>query len=255
MNWKRVFTAITLIPTVIGTVLYANKEMAFVILSLITFLALQEFFKLGENFHAYENWTMFCSFLIINDRYINNNHIPEIFCLFIFGTLFLALFDDNRIFDSIGFSFSSLLSISYPLSYMLLLHKHEPKLLLFSLSVTSASDMSAYIIGKSFGKTPLARYISPNKTWEGAFGGLLGSLIVGCIFDFILNISLFHLLVMALFGNILGQLGDLVESNYKRAANVKDSGTLLPGHGGCLDRIDSHIFCIPFIWYYHLYVL
>jgi phosphatidate cytidylyltransferase len=79
---------------------------------------------------------------------------------------------------------------------------------------------------------------------------MIGSLLVAYGFSFWIHISLIHLLIMAVLGNIAGQMGDLLESAYKRSAGVKDSGSILPGHGGVLDRIDALILCIPVIWYY-----
>jgi phosphatidate cytidylyltransferase len=124
------------------------------------------------------------------------------------------------------------------------------RILLFALAITWAADTVAYFAGRAFGKHPLAPHISPKKTWEGSLAGLIGSLAVAYAFHFWLTIPLPHLLAMATLGNIAGQMGDLLESAYKRSAGVKDSGSLLPGHGGILDRIDGLILCIPVIWYY-----
>jgi len=100
------------------------------------------------------------------------------------------------------------------------------------------------------GKHPLAPHLSPKKTWEGSVAGFLGSLLIGATFGRWLTAPLPHLLAMAAVGNVAGQAGDLLESAYKRSAGVKDSGGLLPGHGGLLDRIDALILAIPVVWYY-----
>ena len=96
----------------------------------------------------------------------------------------------------------------------------------------------------------MAPRLSPKKTWEGAAANLAGSLLIGFLAQRWLHFELSHLLAMAALGNVAGQLGDLLESAYKRAAVVKDSGSLLPGHGGVLDRVDSVIFAAPVVWYY-----
>ena len=124
------------------------------------------------------------------------------------------------------------------------------RLLLFALVITWAADTTAYFVGRAIGKHPLAPHISPKKTWEGSIASMFGSLLVAYAFSFWIRIPLPHLLIMAAIGNIAGQMGDLLESAYKRSAGVKDSGGLLPGHGGILDRIDALILCIPVIWYY-----
>jgi len=152
-----------------------------------------------------------------------------------------------------GISSSALLLTAFPLSYAVPLHglpRIGPRLLLFALAITWAADTTAYFAGRAIGKHPLAPHISPKKTWEGSIGSMLGSLLVAYAFSFWIRIPLPHLLIMAAVGNIAGQFGDLLESAYKRSAGVKDSGGLLPGHGGILDRIDALIFSVPVIWYY-----
>jgi phosphatidate cytidylyltransferase len=145
--------------------------------------------------------------------------------------------------------------------------------ILYLLLVVWAGDIFAYFVGRSLGRHLMARRISPKKTWEGAAASLLASLAVGILlFNHSLQISSFLLrwgLIQrrdGLFGlekpemlpiilltvalNIAAQLGDLVESLIKRGAEVKDSGTILPGHGGMLDRIDALLFAAPVLWYY-----
>jgi phosphatidate cytidylyltransferase len=145
--------------------------------------------------------------------------------------------------------------------------------ILYLLLVVWAGDIFAYFVGRSLGRHLMARRISPKKTWEGAAASLLASLAVGILlFNHSLQISSFFLRIGliqrrdGLFGlekpetwpiilltvalNIAAQLGDLVESLIKRGAGVKDSGTILPGHGGMLDRIDALLFAAPVLWYY-----
>jgi phosphatidate cytidylyltransferase len=96
----------------------------------------------------------------------------------------------------------------------------------------------------------MAPQISPNKTWEGAGANFLGALFVAAVFGYWTKIQPAHMLAMGAAGSAAGQLGDLFESAWKRSAGVKDSGTLLPGHGGMLDRIDALILAAPAVWYY-----
>jgi phosphatidate cytidylyltransferase len=146
-------------------------------------------------------------------------------------------------------------------------------LLLYLMFVVWAGDIFAYFVGKSLGRHRMAPLVSPKKTWEGAAASLLASVVIGCLLynhasaisQFLLshglierNGGLFDLekpswiFVLALSAvlNVAAQLGDLVESVIKRGANVKDSGNLLPGHGGILDRIDALLFAAPLLWYY-----
>ena len=179
-----------------------------------------------------------------------------LFFLFVLGVTVLTLFTRRPLVESLpaaGISSSALLLVAFPLSYAVRLHAsavNGPRLLLFALAITWAADTTAYFVGRAVGKHPLAPHISPKKTWEGSIGGIAGSLLIGYAASFFLTIPLVHLLAMAFLGNVAGQMGDLLESAYKRSAGVKDSGSLLPGHGGVLDRIDALILCVPVVWYY-----
>ena len=110
-------------------------------------------------------------------------------------------------------------------------------------------------MGKTVGRTPFFPKVSPNKTCEGAIGGLLFSLLGSILFSNItqntnlLDVSLYQSILIGTFVGIVGQIGDLYESSLKRKSQIKDSGTIIPGHGGVLDRIDSVIFNIPVLYY------
>lgn len=119
--------------------------------------------------------------------------------------------------------------------------------LLYALLIVWLTDTGAYIFGRTFGKHKLWPEISPNKTIEGFVGGILSSTLVAIIFSlyYAMPISIIPLVLVTWLLSVFGQLGDLVESALKRHFNVKDSGTLLPGHGGILDRFDSFIFVLP----------
>ncbi|MHA6529222.1 phosphatidate cytidylyltransferase [Paenibacillus sp. BAC0078] len=111
------------------------------------------------------------------------------------------------------------------------------------------SDAGAYFVGRSIGKNKLWPAISPNKTVEGALGGVLISIVIAIVFDLFVPdlLTLWRALLIGLSCAVLGQLGDLVQSAYKRVYGIKDSGSLLPGHGGILDRCDSWIIVFPFV--------
>lgn len=113
------------------------------------------------------------------------------------------------------------------------------------------SDIAAYFVGKSFGKHKLFEAVSPKKTWEGFFGGGLFTIISAVIISFLLpSMSLFQWIIIGFIVWTAGSLGDLVESSFKRNFKIKDSGTILPGHGGFLDRLDSFIFAMPVVMLY-----
>ena len=123
--------------------------------------------------------------------------------------------------------------------------------LLFALAGTTASDTGAYAVGRLLGRHRMTPRLSPGKTWEGAAGGLAASipamLAVGILVD--LGVEPWEFAVVALVVAVLAQVGDLFESFLKRTADAKDSGSIMPGHGGLLDRIDSMLFALPAVYY------
>jgi len=151
----------------------------------------------------------------------------------------------------------------FGLLYIPLLLAHLP--LLFALPfgrdwiflvliVVMSADTAAYFVGSAIGRRPLYPAISPKKSREGAVGGLLGSLLGALLakLGFFAELSLFDVLATGLLLSCSGQLGDLFESMLKRSFEVKDSGTIIPGHGGMLDRLDSLLFAFPVCYYYAL---
>ncbi|MFD2915905.1 phosphatidate cytidylyltransferase [Psychroserpens luteus] len=129
--------------------------------------------------------------------------------------------------------------------------KFTPLLLLGSFILVWVNDTFAYLVGKNFGKQKLFPSISPKKTVEGFLGGLFFACIVSYfIWYFTDTLTYTHWLILGIIVSVFGTIGDLIESKFKRQANVKDSGMIMPGHGGLLDRLDSIIFAAPFIFLY-----
>jgi phosphatidate cytidylyltransferase len=125
----------------------------------------------------------------------------------------------------------------------------KPEIIVGVFALISCNDTFAYIIGKSLGKNKLLERVSPKKTIEGFFGGLIGAVIASFIIFNVLDIyTLFVWVSLAVIISVCGTIGDLVQSNYKRQAGVKDSGNVMPGHGGLYDRLDSAIYASPFIY-------
>src|SRR5882724_6937891 len=284
MTWKRVATAVVLIPCVVGLVLGAPTALVAVALALVILLATFEYFSLGEaiGHRAHRLWTAFCAMLLVYVQYLaamDAQHslndgpavhrifglfklatpsVADVLFVFLLGVTILTLITRRPMVEALpaaGISSSALLLVALPLTFAVRLHGISlvgNYLLLFSLVITWIGDSAAYFAGRAIGKHPLALHLSPNKTWEGAAASFLGSVVVAVALTatHLVNIATIHLVGMAVVCNVAGQMGDLLESAYKRSAGVKDSGTLLPGHGGVLDRIDALILAIPVIWYY-----
>jgi phosphatidate cytidylyltransferase len=284
MTWKRVATAAPLIVFAVGVVLWGSTALLALALALVTMLALFEYFTLGEaiGHRAYRFWTASCALFLIYVQWLMGDmptykisgglvayqriwyfargvpSLEAVFFLFVLGIAALTVFTKRPLVESLpaaGMSASGLILVAFPLSFAVRLHgtgDEGPLLLLFALVITWVGDSAAYFVGRSIGKHALAPHLSPKKTWEGTVASLLGSLIVALIFARFMIVPLRHLLAMAALGNVAGQVGDLLESAYKRSAGIKDSGSILPGHGGVLDRIDALILAIPAVWYYVL---
>lgn len=157
---------------------------------------------------------------------------------------------NRNIMESLFVMLLGQIFVILPLSYLYLLkafHSLFPLVLLLALW---ASDTTAYFLGKNFGKNLLVPKISPKKTYEGLLGAMIGPVVVMTVASRITGIGVGQSIIVGAMIGILGQIGDIFESVGKRVCQVKDSSSLIPGHGGILDRIDSFIFAAPFLYYY-----
>jgi phosphatidate cytidylyltransferase len=273
----RILTAVVLIPIVVALVWWGPPPVLAAIAAGVAILALVEFFDLGERvgLQAYRKWTMACSVGIFYAQFsqglvetralgqgvslVRNAasgvlSLEAVFLIFVFGCISIGLATRrplHEVLPSISISSAGLLFIAVPFSYLVRMNEIVPagrQLVLFTLCLIWAGDMLAYFVGRLLGRLPMAPALSPKKTWEGALGNVIASLLVAVLFARWMQIDAVSLLVIAGLANIAGQMGDLIESAYKRGAGVKDSGSLLPGHGGILDRIDSLILASPVVW-------
>jgi phosphatidate cytidylyltransferase len=274
----RILTAAVLIPAVVALVWWGPAPLLAAVAAGVAILALREFFNLGElvGLRAFRYWTFACVAGIFYAQYaagsadtvtlgsgvtlVRPSSIPfavsldEVFLVFVFGLVIAGLATRRALHDvlsALSISSAGLLLVALPFSYLVRINAIVPggrELVLFTLSLIWAGDMLAYFTGRTFGRVPFAPVLSPKKTWEGAVANFVGSLLVAVAFARWLQLDVITLTAVAGVANVAGQMGDLIKSAYKRAASVKDSGTLLPGHGGMLDRIDSLILASPVVW-------
>lgn len=287
MTLQRILTAAVLIPLVVAADLYCPTWLIAILVAVVTFLALKEFFVLGaqSGLRGHAGWTMGCSVLLVVAQYLDTYRLEKlpllngylavatpgatfhtniVLVLFILGAVVVTLAGttpQTEHLAALSISTSGMMFVAWPASYLVLLHAPfpwGPWLLLFLLLLIWVGDTLAYFVGRRFGRHRMAPRLSPNKTWEGAVANVAGSLLVALLAASVRSLwaaewtrlGYANLLAMAIAGNVAGQLGDLAESSYKRSAGAKDSSSLLPGHGGILDRIDSLIFAAPVVWYY-----
>lgn len=154
----------------------------------------------------------------------------------------------------IGVTLAGIFYVALPLSMFLLLpiqidgSAWNPWVILFYIFIIWTNDICAYLVGMTLGRHRLYPRISPNKSWEGFFGGIVGAIGMGLLAAWIMEADYLLWGVLAAIAAMSGVLGDLIESMFKRAAGVKDSGNIMPGHGGWLDRFDALIFSVPFVF-------
>jgi len=182
-------------------------------------------------------------------------YFPLIFMTFIIE-LFLAA---KKPFLNIGQIFLGIIYVTIPFTLLQFIgldgDNFYPKIIFGLLILTWANDTGAYVIGSMIGKTPLFPRISPNKTWEGSLGGVAVTFLISWLLSiYITELTLTNWLTLAGLVAIFASIGDLIESMLKRSLGVKDSGTIMPGHGGFLDRFDAFLFLIPFASAYLLWI-
>lgn len=170
---------------------------------------------------------------------------------------FLFYFKDlTKVIERMGYLVLGLLYVAFLTPYLGLLRDisgYDGRyIIILIFLITWGNDTLAYFSGRAFGKHKLYEKMSPKKTIEGAMGGLIGGIVLAIIakYTFITELSLLDAILLSLFAGALGQMGDLVESMFKRYFGVKDSSKIIPGHGGILDRIDALLFTVPFTFYY-----
>jgi phosphatidate cytidylyltransferase len=211
-------------------------------------------------------WTLA---LVLSPHYRNPDLLPIAITAAILVSLVCLLFRPSRqqAFHQWAWTIVGALYIGWMLSYWLNLRGLEDgrNWVYLAMLTTFANDTSAYFIGRARGRHKMAPAISPAKTWEGAIGGLVGAITGAVVIAVVLKLisaelgapfafRYWQIIVLGLLVGVFAQLGDLVESLLKRRTGVKESGNLLPGHGGVLDRFDSLIFVGAVVYYYVIWV-
>ena len=274
---KRLITALWGIPLLIAIVWFGEPWFSIFVV-LWGMLAVLEFYRLVKTARVSPltyfglAWTL----LFILSRNpdllaILENHIdldlltPLLLTTLVTLSLFwlLARRQKEEAFSGWAWTIAGILYVGWLLGYLVSLRGLDDgrNWIFLALFTTFGSDTAAFFIGRAIGKHPLAPQISPAKTREGAMGGVVGAILVSLFFILPTPLSLNAYLnwgqavLLGLLVSVFGQLGDLVESLLKRNAGVKDSGGLIPGHGGVLDRMDSIVFAGIVVYYYVIWVI
>lgn len=270
---QRILTALILIPLVLA-VIFLSPRFPLLLLGvvfLVSALALWEFLGLADAMGAKTPRIVVVVCLAVLMLAIFRR--PDLMAPFL-AALALLLFlvcafrsPVTRVLADTAFSVFGLIYVGLSMStlYLLSVQDNGPSLLLFLFLAVWSGDIAALYIGRAFGKRRMAPTLSPNKTWEGSIASVVGSILVTLLLLWVAHAlsthslevlfypgTVAHWIGLAVLVNVGAQVGDLVESALKRGAGVKDSGHLLPGHGGMLDRVDALLLAAPLLWYAQL---
>ena len=250
----------------IGCIL-AGRYTFLALFSILLAYTLFEFYRLCKKGGNYPHTVpgiitalyFFISFFIYEMQWVNELIFLGLIPLLILTPVIELFKKSKNAAQNIAYTIFGIVYIALPFSVLNFIatpYSHSPELfmpeMLIGLFILLwANDSGAYVVGSRLGKTKMAERISPQKTWEGATGGAILAIAVSIVFfNLVGHFNLFHSIIIGMLIVIAGTLGDLTESMMKRSFGVKDSGRLLPGHGGLLDRFDSMLFAAPVYYIY-----
>lgn len=260
---KRILTAAVALPLLILLILHGGYFLFCGFIILLSFLGLTEFYRMALPERRGEGMAASLAGALLPLALLFHDPLRLLFAvmLLVIPSCLLFLFRIRDIRQSAGETALFLMGFLYVpllLGHLVLLRgvQFGVQWIFLLLVIVMAGDTGAYFTGSRFGRRKLYPIVSPNKSVEGALGGLAGSVAGAVIarFTFFPELTLADALVTALLLGLLGQLGDLFESLLKRSFGVKDSGAIIPGHGGILDRLDSVLFAAPAAFYYALFI-
>ena len=274
----RTASGIVLLAVVLGAILWSKWSFGVLLLAIILG-GQREFYRLAtkagyqpQKIVGYTAGAVIfviafaCMLFLINDSAVNDTLLMLAVILLLYIMLLLPMMFVCELYRksptpiaNIGTTLMGIVYVAMPMSLLLfipvLLGQGEwnPLTVLFYIFIIWANDVFAYMFGITLGKHRLFERISPKKSWEGFIGGLLGAMAMGYLASVVMHGNHIEWIGLALIAAIAGVFGDLVESLFKRSVDVKDSGHILPGHGGWLDRFDALILSVPFVFLYLIF--
>jgi len=256
---KRIVSALVILPPLVLFLCYAPPVLFLILVLALIGLSLHEYFHLLQQVRLslYTNVTFLAALALASAAYLGGWRWLSIALFLNLAALTLSVMvlptRESHIFPTLVYSIFGVLFIAWNLSHLIVLRLLPAGqwYILFLCVVIWVGDSIAMYVGKSLGRHKMAPTISPGKTWEGAVGGVLGSVLTAVVSaEFWLPHMVFwHCIILGLCISLAAQLSDLGESMLKRYAGVKDSSGLIPGHGGILDRVDSVLFAAPTLVY------
>lgn len=264
-HMKRWATGVIAVPILIGIIAYGPEEMFTLLIAFATLAGMAEYNRMvfGKGFRWEKAETLVVALFTLlaaaaGDRALLTAVLS--FAVMVILMLNLLRVDEEGLdMIRVGKVIVGIMYIPLLLSHFILIRQTSSGVywIFFILVLAFSGDIAAYYVGSRMGKTKLLPKVSPGKTVEGTIGLVVGSIAGALLFRqlFFPLLPVPHAVIMALVGSIAGQLGDLCESVLKRTAGVKDSGAMLPGHGGILDRLDCLMFITPFVYYYRVFII
>jgi phosphatidate cytidylyltransferase len=249
---RRIFTALALIPIVVYVVFWANFWIFLAVVSAAAFLCYREYDAIVAHygFGAPGRLGYGAGFLLL--VWVGDTSLLIVAMALVALALAMRGQDLAKSLPRAAMLFTGIVYIFGCWRFAIGLHEQNPHWLMYALLLNWAGDTGAYFVGRRFGRHKLASRVSPNKSWEGAAASVVTSVLVAgaYLLRMVPGVSVVAAIALTAVANTAGQLGDLAESALKRGAGVKDSGDILPGHGGLLDRVDSTLFVLPVIYAY-----
>ncbi len=251
---ERIITGLWGIPLILWTI-HMGGQILFIFVMILGGFGLLEFYTLLERykFSPLKLEGIILGLIYLTFIYFDSKRALIISLPFLILVLFIyELFRRRKSITDLSLTFLGFFYIPFLLGYLLMLRNlpNGEKICYFTFILVWISDTSAFFIGKTFGKHLLAPSISPKKTIEGTIASIIFSGLTSLIFSYLYSWRPLFTVILGIVVSIMGQLGDLVESMLKREIGVKDTSSLLPGHGGVLDRFDSLLFAIPTVYYF-----
>jgi phosphatidate cytidylyltransferase len=254
MHFKRLIVAAVLLPVIYLFIMYLPSGYFLFLLSAVSFLAMSEFYSMYHVSGILRYACLFFGISILSVSYVSKDLLPDVIILSVMAAIVIRLLVKRNPLSSLYDISPPVLGLLYIpglLAFQAQIRKLGPEWIIFLYALVWASDTMAYYLGTWIGKRKLYMEVSPNKTMAGAAGSLMGGIIAAIL----LRATIIPLLTVpsaVLIGIIIGSIsivGDLVESMFKRDAGVKDSGIVIPGHGGILDKIDGVLFAGPMLYW------
>ena len=264
---KRIMTSLVWLPFAIAAIWFGAPWFTLLV-ALFALLAIWEFYHLVSRAKAptLTRFGLIYTLLFIASPHLSFGDFSTNQTMLLTSAVMISLIillvrpQKETAFASWVWSLGGIIYLGLLLSYLVALRGMEAgrEWVFFAICVNASSDAIAYFIGRAWGRRRLAPNISPGKTWEGAVGGIFGAILGGTLLFNILEMpvsfSYVQAVLLSIIISVAGQLGDLVESLFKRNMEVKESGNLMPGHGGFLDRVDSVVFVSVVVYYYVIWL-